>query len=212
MIQFLFQGGSGSHGPRAQALAAVTPGSKTADITAKPTQVRGLDTLAFWGHGDQFKLCGKSVNDLRSIISGWKGLNSGLKTIEIITCNSRHCTSGDPFARRLKSSFGIMSGTRGLKVKALPTTVTGKLNAWSILLAETNGKSWVYITAPGNDDSELMRATKLIQFFTNAAGKSVSFKGDIAQRADTMVREHRDRTWTMNYGYFKTLRATLGAV
>ena len=57
-----------------------------------------------------------------------------------------------------------------------------------------------------------MEASSLIQFTTNATGGLVSFKGDIAQRADAMVREHRDRKWTMNYGYFNTLRATLGAV
>lgn len=212
MIQFLFQGGSGSHGPRAQALSSVTAGSKVADITTAPKAVTGLDTLAFWGHGDQFKLCGNSVNDMRTVISGWKNLNSGLKTIEIITCNARHCSAGDPFAKRLKSSFGIMSGTRGLKVKALPTTVTGKTNAWSILLAEPGFRSWVYITAPGKTDSLLMQANTLIQFQTNATGGLVSFKGDIAQRADKVVREHRDRKWTMNYGYFNTLRAHLSNV
>jgi len=209
MVQFLYQGGHGSHGPRAQALAGFTPGSSVSDVTVAATAVPGLDTLAFWGHGDSLRLCGKTVEELRTLIAAWKKRNSGLKTIEIITCNARHCTAGDPYASRLKSSFGIMSGTSGLKVKGMPTTVTGKNNAWSILLAETVHNSWVYITAPGVDDKMLMVANSLVQFQRTADGKLVSFKGDIAERANQLVKEHPDRQWTMNYGYLNTLRSHL---
>ncbi len=212
MVQFLYQGGHGSHQPRAQALAGVTPGARVSDVTSQAAAVPGLDTLAFWGHGDSMKLCGKTVQEIRDVVTAWKRLNSELKTVEIITCNSRHCTAGDPFASRLKSSFGIMSGTRGIKVRALPTTVSGKNNAWSILLAETNHNSWVYITAPGVDDKMLMTANSLIQFERTKEGKLVSYRGDIATRADEVVRENPERQWTMNYGYMNTLRAHLSAV
>lgn len=211
MIQFLYQGGHGSHGPRAQALASVTPGAKVSDVTTPAVAVPGLDTLAFWGHGDAHRLCGKTVEELRTLIGAWKKLNKGIHTVEIVTCNARHCRAGDPYATRLRTSFGIMSGTSGIKVRALPTTVSGKHNAWSILLAETVHNSWVYITAPGVDDKLLMVASSLIQFEQND-GKMVCFKGDIATRADKVVREHPDRQWTMNYGYMNTLRACLGAV
>ncbi len=213
MVQFLFQGGHGSHGPRAQALSTVTPGSRCGDInTTNPTTIQGLDTLAFWGHGDSQKLCDKTPTQLFEIIKSWKNRNSGLKTIELITCNARHTTSGDPFANRLKSKFGILSGTRGMVVKALPVTVSGKRNAWSILLAETVFNSWCYVTAPGTDDSLLMQASSLITFQRNATGGLVSYRGDIAKRADEMVRANPQRQWTMNYGYFNTLRAHLGVV
>ncbi len=210
MIQFLFQGG---HGPRAQALSNVTSASLAGDIaTTKAVTTLKLDTLAVWGQGDSAKLCGKTPRDLHEVIKAWKKLNDGLKTIEIITCNSRHCTAGDPYAKKLKSGFGLRSSLHGITVKALPTSVGGKHNAWSILLAETVFKSWVYITAPGGDDKELMRAKTLIEYQFDATGRSISFKGDIAQRADETVRATPQRKWTMNYGRFATLRAHLGVV
>lgn len=212
VIQFLYQGGHGSHGPRAQALANVTR-SKCGDIaTTVPDAIEGLNTLAFWGHGDKQKLCGKSAEEIFTIVKAWKRLNPSLNTVEIITCNARHASAGDPFANQLKSKFGIMSGTRGMVVKALPVTVTGKHNAWSILLAETVHNSWCYITAPGATDQLLMVANSLIQFETNARGGLSSYRGDIATRADKVVRADPTRQWTMNYGYFNTLRCALVVV
>lgn len=198
------------HAKRATSLASATPGSRHGEISATvPGAVTGLDTLTFWGHGDSFKLCGKNASDIVKVISKWKSKNSKIKTVELITCNARHCSGGDSFANQVKSKFGIMSGTRGITLKALPVTVTGKNNAWSILLAETNTKSWVYVTAPGTDDKMLMSASGLINFTTNATGGLASFNGDIAKRADETVRTNPDRKWTMNYGYFNTLRACL---
>jgi len=190
MIQFLFQGGHGSHGPRAQALANITPGSRYGDIDiTKASAIPGLHTLTFWGHGDSGKLCGKSPNEIHTIIKAWKRVNGGLKTIEILTCNSRHASGGDSFANKLKSQFGMLSGTGGLTLKALPVTVTGKMNAWSILLAETVHNSWVYNTAPGANDSLLMQANSLIQFTTNDTGGMVSFRGDIASPSQRNGKE-----------------------
>lgn len=213
MYQILYQGGHGSHGPRAQALANVTPGAQCGDIaTTQPKKVTGLNTLAFWGHGDPFKLCGKTAREIHEIIKAWKALNPDLKTVEIITCNARHCTNGDSFANQLKNGIGWGSSLRGLTIKALPTAVGGKRNAWSILLAETVSNSWVYITAPGASDAMLMEANSLIQFEKMPNGGMKSFNGDIAMRANNVVREHPMRQWTMNYGYMNTLRAHLGVV
>ena len=150
MIQFLYQGGHGSHGPRAQALAKISKGSCD-DINTVARAIVGLDTLTFWGHGDQHKLCSKTPQELFALIKSWKQLNPRLKTIELITCNARHTITGSPFANSLKSKFGILSGTRGMIVKALPVTVSGKSNAWSILLAETTSNAWCYITAPSSN-------------------------------------------------------------
>jgi hypothetical protein len=101
------------------------------------------------------------------------------------------------------------SGPQG---QGITDTVTGKTNAWSILLAEPIHNSWVYITAPGTNDKELMVANSLIQFEKNATGGLVCFRGDMATRANKVVTEHPTRTWTMNYGYMNTLRAHLVAV
>jgi hypothetical protein len=212
VIQFLYQGGHGSHGPRAQALASFTSNSSCADVTSAPRTAAGLDTLAFWGHGDQYRLCGKTPQELFALIKEWKRLNPGLNTIELITCNARHTASGDSFANSLKAQFGILSGTSGMVVKALPVTVTGKMNAWSILHAETVHNSWCYVTAPGATDALLMEASALVIFERNATGGLVSYRGDIAARADQVVRAHPTREWTMNYGYFNTLRSHLGVV
>jgi hypothetical protein len=57
-----------------------------------------------------------------------------------------------------------------------------------------------------------MQAQSLIQYERTVDGKLVSFRGDIAQRADKTVRDNPQRTWTMNYGYFNTLRSCLGRV
>lgn len=210
MIQFLFEGG---HGPRAQALSNVTPGSRCGDIDlTNPSILPGLDTLTFWGHGDQFKLCGKTPREIHEVIKAWKQVNPGIDTVEIITCNARHCTTGDPFAKQLKDGIGMFSSLHGLKIKALPTSVGGKSYAWSILLAETNHNSWCYITAPGANDSLLMQMTSMISFDQGPRG-AISYKGDIAAKADKIVRAaNMTRQWTMNYGYFNTLRACLGSV
>ena len=224
MIQFLYQGGYGSHGPRTEALVEVTPSSACGAINdTKPEAKDGLDTLAFWGHGDAYGLCGLKLDEIHDVIASWKKVNKGLKTIEIITCNARHCSGGDAFAERLKMRFalslagvvrdGVRSGTRGLVVKALPVNVGGKNPAWSILLWEPEFNSWCYVTAPGVTDKELHQAANLVKFETDPKTLgSRCFRGDIAIRANTVTREHKDRKWTMNFGYLPSLRAQLGVV
>jgi len=211
MIQILYQGGHGSHGPRAEALAATTPGSLCGDISnTEPTKIPNLHTIAFWGHGDSYKLCHHSPSELIKLVRKWKKLNRSLKTIEVITCNARHgAGKAEPYVKSLKGKIGILSGTSGMKLKALPVAYGGSSEAWSILLAETTFNSWVYITAPGGTDAMLMEAKTLIDFQKNANGGLSSYRGDVATRANKVVRENRDRKWTMNYGYFNTLRSSL---
>jgi hypothetical protein len=60
MVYFLYQGGHGSDEAWVKALSAVTFGSLVADVTSSVVGVTGLDTLAFWGHGDSLRLCGKT--------------------------------------------------------------------------------------------------------------------------------------------------------
>ena len=211
MIQILY---THDHATRGSALAS-TIGARHGLIgSTDPQRIRGLDTLTFWGHGDPGRFCERTPSDMVKLIRKWKDLNGSLKTVELITCNARHCTSGDPLAKKIKSALhrNIFRSTSRLKVKALPVTVTGKRNAFSILLAETVHKSWVYVTAPGTNDSLMMQAQNLIRWEQDEEGRSFCFKGDMAARANQVVRDNPDRQWTMNYGYFNTLRANLVAV
>jgi hypothetical protein len=99
-------------------------------------------------------------------------------------------------------------------------------DAYSILLADVATKSWVYVTAPrllvnGNPETLMRYAANLI---TMDDSGTALYKGDIAARAaiKTKITDQPDlvtpsnprvpRTWTMTYGYFRTLRATLAVV
>jgi hypothetical protein len=207
------------HAARGHALASVTPGSRMAPIEAPPIPANppggAIDTLTLWGHGEQYKFCDRTGADIARLVGEWKKVHPQIKTLELITCNARHFTTHtDAMADQVKTGLrsGFMNACRDIAVKALPVTVSGKFNAWSILLADTTTKSWVYVTAPGVNDAELQKAQSLIRFTTTPSGGKVSFTGDIAARADQMVRANPTRTWTMNYGYFNTLRAHLGVV
>jgi hypothetical protein len=208
MIQILYDA---KHSVRARALAAIEAGASHNLIDMVATTKPKLDTLVLWGHGDNYGLCGKNATQMAKIISAWKKLNPQLNTVELITCNARHFVGRtDSYVNQLKRSLrsGFRSSTRNIKVKALPVTVSGSQNAWSILLAEPNTKSWCYVTAPGIKDELMWVAAKLIKY--NIDGSD--FHGDIALRADKVVRENPTRKWTMNYGSYKTLRRNLAAV
>src|SRR5262249_43196913 len=140
-----------SHEQRARGLAAVTPGALVGNIDLTPPRAfPAIDTLIFWGHGEQNQMCGKPAMQLCRLIGQWKKLNPALKAVELITCNARHCNGvRDPFADRVKRHLRWdlrIWGTAALTVKALPVAVDGKANAFSILLAHVPTKSWVYIT------------------------------------------------------------------
>lgn len=212
MIHILY---THDHMARGQALAGAIPmathGSIDTNIIMKPLKFKDLDTLTFWGHGDQYKFCGMRPPEMVKLIKKWKSYNSSLKYLELITCNARHCTSADPFANAVKSGLraGFFEATHGIKVKALPVSVVGSSNAFSILLAEVKTKSWVYITAPGNDDKVLMDANHFVTTEPLADGQFKSYTGDLAVKANKVAMEHPVRNWTLNYGYFNNLRNNL---
>lgn len=208
MIQILY---TEDHKARGTTLAAEQGDAPHGLIDIEAITKEGLDTLVLWGHGDALRFCGKNVDDMKDIIKAWKKKNGGLKTVELITCNVRHYStlmSSESYLKKLKSALsGFFSSTGGLKLKALPVTCTGSEDAFSILLAETNHKSWCYVTGPGTDDTVMMKGASLIKFET-VDGKTKSYTGDIAERANEMVKI-TDRKWTMNYGYFNSLRGCL---
>lgn len=65
----------------------------------------------------------------------------------------------------------------------------GEKDAFSILLADSGTKSWVYVTAPGTDDALMQEASRLITTERTATGTSKSFKGDIAKRAQEVLED-----------------------
>jgi hypothetical protein len=206
MIQILY---AQDHTERGVALSQAVPGSQAGLVTTAPTAKPGLDTLTFWGHGDIARLCGLQSEDFAKLVKDWAKLNSGLQTVEIITCNARHAPTGfDPYAQTVVSGLrsGLLSSTRNIVVKALPVNVGGTLNAFSILLAHAPNKSWCYVTGPGPDDKIMFQGNNLVKA---EAGKNGY---DLAQAGNKVARDVKDRKFTLNFGYFNTLRAQLGVV
>ena len=215
-----------NHEARARALAAVIPGATVGAINpnphandfVKPGHVGGLETLVFWGHGTLSSNCGMSADAMVKYIAKWKKNNSKLKTVEFITCNARHADGKlEPYINMIKAGLkaGFMASTRDIVVKALPVNYAGSAKAYSILLAEANTKSWVYITAPADDkggDTYMTDAEHLIKFETDPSGKEVPYRGDISLRANQIAKEFPIRKWTVNYGPFNTLRNSLVVV
>ena len=206
VIQILYEA---DHLKRAETLAAAIPGSKYDLVGSPPSAAKKLDTLVFWGHGTQSFLCGLTVAGFRSVVKEWKKLNSSLKTVEIITCDARHAAGkDDPFVTMAKAALsgGMMSSTRNIVLKALPVHINGSQDALSILLADWQSKSWCYITAPGPTGKALHLTKDLI------IKEAKPFGDDLARTGDKVVRQVKDRKFTLNYGYFNTLRAQLGVV
>ena len=206
MIQILY---TPDHADRGTALGPVVPMAHYGLATTAPITKPGLDTLVFWGHGTFVSLCDMQAPVIVELIKNWKKLNPALKTVEIITCNSRHAPSGhDAFAKKMKTGLhsGFRSSTRNIVVKALPVTVGGALNAHSILLAHAPNRSWCYVTAPGPADTTMMEASTLVK------AEAKKFGYDLAQGGNNVARDVKDRRFTLNYGYFNTLRAQLGVV
>ena len=161
------------HQMRAQALATSLVNDAIADdIDKTPEKVAGLKTLIFWGHGNQVALCNKSGRGIVEIINAWKKLNSDLKTVEIITCNSRHfdekVKSTKPTKhiksvlthlgseKRINNSiakvvkrglkYSLYPSIRKIRVLSMPESVRGSYKQHSILYWDPPSTSWCYVT------------------------------------------------------------------
>lgn len=212
------------HSARAQQLHDLHPSAFSDDIDQAQPEARNIDTLVLWGHGTDNSLLMKDVATMTKLIKSWKALNPKLKTVEVITCNTRHWkdtkaarkdNSGKAFIDRLRGSLksGLRSSTRDITIKALPPAVHGKKNTWSILLYHDSTKSWVYICGHGTEQ-KMFDAKNLIEFDISSTGGAVSYTGDIAEKAQKVISSNADpdRTWTMLYGYLPTLRRSLATV
>ncbi len=206
MIQILY---AQDHTERGQALAQAVGGSQSSLVTTPASKKPGLDTLTFWGHGDLVRLCGKTAAEMVTLIKQWKDLNGSLATVEVITCNARHSSGRhDSFVQNLVNGLraGFMSSTRSLVVKAMPVNVEGAHNGYSILLAHAPNKSWCYVTGKGPDDKFMIEGSKLVK------AESATLGYDLAAAATKVARDVKRRDFTLNYGYFNTLRSHLGVV
>jgi hypothetical protein len=206
MIQILY---AQDHAERGLALSRAVPGSQSSLVTVAPSAKPGLDTLTFWGHGDIARLCGLRSGEFVTLVGNWTRLNPSLKTVEIIPCNARHAPTGfDSYSQNAVNGFraGFRSPTRNIVVKSMPLNVGGAINAFSILLAHAPSKSWCYITGPGPDDKIMLQGTNLVR------AESAKLGYDLALAGNKVAKDVKDRKFTLNYGYFNTLRAQLGVV
>jgi hypothetical protein len=207
-----------SHQERASALSQSLGASRCDEVNFPATR-RGIHSLIFWGHGTVLSLCGKNADEIVEIIKAWKAVNPDLKTVEIITCNARHGASDAlPFVTKVKAGMrrGFRSSTHDVKLKALPVNVNGALGGYSILLAEAATKSWCYITSAGADDKTMMYARGEMDRKASGIKKSGG-QIDMATLAEEVIKETGRKGpngdfFTMNYGYFNTLRSTLSFV
>lgn len=216
MIQILC--GDEGHKARCTALASATPGASVANATgpALDKKVLKIDTLTFWGHGDASKFCGMSATDFVAKVKDWMKWNPTIKTLEIITCNSRHGTidshkNDDGVIERswVKSyTDQVKPGLKklGLTVKALPMGMgVGGANRWSILKFSPTTNTWLYITANGEKDTDEMwpGVTKVEQDPIFQSTKNFVTAGAAVKAKDTM------RKYTIDYGTIGNLRSAL---
>jgi len=106
-------------------------------------------------------------SDFVAKVKEWMKWNPTITTVEIITCNSRHGTID---SRRLDDGTIERSWVKsytdqakpglkklGLVVKALPMGMgMGTANRWSILKFSPTTNTWLYVTADGEKDTDVM--------------------------------------------------------
>jgi hypothetical protein len=224
MLQILYQGPDDwhpddSHENRASRLAKTVKGSKYDLVEAKAVRREGLDTLVFWGHSSgNSKLCDKTPSEIAQIVKKWKRVNPGLTTVETLTCDGRHARANEkPLVRKIRTSLraGMFSSTSGVILKALPVAYAGAAGSASILLADWETDSWCYVSAPSEG---MMLSTKgkiiaiALKFYR--LRKDDKSSADVAKASGRLFKQkgEGERTYSVNYGYFATLRAHLSVV
>ena len=216
MIQIFY--GDEGHKARATALGAANPGShiSAASGPAVEKKMMKIDTLVFWGHGDAAKFCGLTATDFVKKVQEWIKWNPTIKTVEIITCNSRHGTmdskkldDGTIEQSWVKSyTDQVKAGLKKLKltVKALPMGMgSSGANRWSILKFSPTTGTWLYITADGAKDTDGMwPGVHMVEndpLFVNS--KNFVTAGAAVKAKDNM------RKYTIDFGTTASLRSAL---
>ena len=175
-----------------------------------------IHTLAFWGHGDSSKFCGLTAEDFTKKVMEWIKWNPTIKTVEIITCNSRHGTldskptGGGEIERSWVESYTDQVKPKlhkmGLTVKALPMGIgSAGAHRWSILRFSPTSNTWLYITADGARDTDAMwpgvHAVEQDPLFQ--ASKNFVTAGHAVKARETR------RKFTIDFGTIGQLRSSL---
>lgn len=195
--------GTGDHEARARALAGVTPGSNCGPVSVSGIQKPGLDTLTYWGHGNAAKFCDMTPAQFVENVAAWRKWNPGIRTVEVLTCNARHATDDLSYTSQVKPA--LKRKFSDITLKAMPQGM-GSVSAhnWSILNAHVGTKTWYYVTAGGNQDTdEMWPAVHLV----NAAAANCG--NNLVVAAMQVEKNHPGRKFGLKYGTFAQLRGTL---
>ena len=175
------------HRARAQALAG-----GNCQLVSDPVRVvPGMTTLTFFGHGTPTGLCEQTPDAAADLIRRWKSSNKKIKTVEILTCNSRHAPGGsDPFASKLKRSLGFRY--RNLKILSMPIRMgIGGVHGDSILFADALSRTWCYMTTKDAPSFFFMR--NLFKWICEAPGEP-GYKDDAIKAAVYLTTPPRQLT------------------
>jgi hypothetical protein len=216
MIQILC--GNPDHTGRCAALASVTPGASVVSATgpALDKKVLKIQTLTFWGHGDASTFCQLSATQFINKVGEWIKWNPSIKTLEIITCNSRHGTSlswrneNDVIEKSWVKSYTdqVKPALKrmGLTIKALPMGMgAGGANLWSVLRYNSESRTWLYVTANGAKDTDVMwpGVEKVENDENFKRSKNYVTAGAAVKARDNL------RQYTLDFGTINTLRSAL---
>ncbi len=175
--------GEADHKVRAEALAT-TYNTTAQPISVKPTKMAGLETLVFWGHGTPQAFCELESAEFVELVAAWQKRNSGLRIIEMLTCNARHRAYGyaDSYTEQVVKQLTVK--LRNIKFRALPIAVTnsGTTSDWSILKWQAPSATWAYVGAPtlegvsvGQADTNMHGACKVLEDFMPPRGEHVGY-------------------------------------
>ncbi len=168
--------GEDDHEVRAKALAT-TYNTTAVGVDSKPTKVKNLDTLVFWGHGETSKFCGLTSDAFLDLVASWKKVNSNLHTIEILTCNARHRQGANSDSYTEQVVKKITTKHLGLRFRALPIAVTtnAEVCEFSVLKWHAASTTWAYIGGTGADDKLMWAGSKKLEDFMPPRGDQVGY-------------------------------------
>ncbi|MBX6363713.1 MAG: hypothetical protein IRZ00_07590 [Gemmatimonadetes bacterium] len=168
--------GEDDHQNRAQALAT-TYAAPAQNVKTKPKKISGLTTLVFWGHGDPSAFCGLNSDAFVDLVTTWKKLNSGLETVEMLTCNARHRQGGhtDSFTEQVVTKLSRKLNEVRFRALPIATTPTGNTCQFSILKWHPASGTWAYIGATGADDKTMWAAATKLEDFMPPRGTHVGY-------------------------------------
>ncbi len=199
------------HKDRAEALAVVLhEESKAVASLARSSDgivpiVSGDAILTVWGHsGDATKFAEMLDVEFGVLIQAWKKKNPSLKSVELITCDAQHnMVPLAGYAKRV-AKF-VEEKYKDIAIKALP--VGQHPDDQSILWANAGTRTYCYITAPSQATFD--HANQRLQTL------DPTYHHDLSEVGDAMAKERGSSTpnnFTVNFGSFNNLRATLNVV